>query len=568
MSTDSTKLLAATHAPNYGSAQEAETGATSIQDRAVPETEYPGPLKLIPLSIAMGLAIFILGLDNTIVGTATPTITNEFHSLTGIGWYGSAYRVTTCSTQFFYGKLYEQFRVKWIFVASVIILELGSIVCASAPTSTAFIIGRAIAGSGASGIVTGVFIYITFGPAALEAYLQQHGRGSRVRCDDGSPGGWGRPDDLCELAMVVSGFRIAPEKTVHSLQTPLWEPSFWLNLPIGAFTIVIIMLLFKNPENQTIAKCSTVTKLRQLNIPNLFIFTASVVCLLMALEWGGTTYSWSSGRIIALLVVSGALFAGFVGLEAAQKDLATIPTSVVFNKTAGLCLLYAFGASAAFNVVDYFLPIWFQAIKGASAAESGQMLLPSIISLSVAAFSSGFIVSAIGYYTPHMLIGSPLMGIGSGLLTTLTPTSGPAAWIGWQVIFGLGMGFAITQPWSAIQTALAAKEVPLGMSAVSFAISIGAALSTSISQNVFANLLRRGLRDIPGVDADALIRQGATELLKAVPETEKAQVLDVYNFALTSTFWVCVTLVSLGMLAALCMDWNCVKSAEAAADDE
>ncbi|KAK7946305.1 uncharacterized protein PG986_010626 [Apiospora aurea] len=96
--------------------------------------------------------------DNTIVDTATPTITNEFHSLTGIGWYGPAYRVTTCSTQFFYGKLYEQFRVKWIFVTCVVILELGSIVCASAPTSTAFIIGRAIAGCGASGIVTGVFM--------------------------------------------------------------------------------------------------------------------------------------------------------------------------------------------------------------------------------------------------------------------------------------------------------------------------------------------------------------------------------------------------------------------------
>lgn len=196
------------------------------------------------------------------------------------------------------------------------------------------------------------------------------------------------------------------------------------------------------------------------------------------------------------------------------------------------------------------------------------MLLPSIISLCAAAFSSGFIVAGIGYYTPHMLLGSTLMATGFGLLTTLTPTAGSAAWIGWQVLFGLGMGLAIPQPWSAIQTALPAAQIPLGMTAVSFAVSLGAALSTSVAQNVFTNLLRRGLRDVPGVDADALIRQGATELRKNVPDAERAHAVDVYNFALTSTFWVCVAVVALGMVAALCMDWNSVTSDKEAIDSE
>lgn len=186
------------------------------------------------------------------------------------------------------------------------------------------------------------------------------------------------------------------------------------------------------------------------------------------------------------------------------------------------------------------------------------MLLPSVISLSIAAFSSGFVVAAIGYYTPHMILGSTLMGVGFGFLTTLTPNTGPAAWIGWQVLFGLGMGLAIPQPWSAIQTALASSEIPLGMTAVSFAISIGAALSTSVSQNVFANLLRKGLQNVPGVDADAILHSGVTDLLKTVPDSERAHVIGIYNYALTSTFWVCVVVVVLGMIAALCMDWNSV----------
>lgn len=126
-------------------------------------------------------------------------------------------------------------------------------------------------------------------------------------------------------------------------------------MPIGGFTIAVIILLFKNPENQTISKGSINSKLQQLNIPNLLLFTASVVCLLLALEWGGTNDSWSSGRIISLLVVSVGLLAVFAGLEVRQKERATIPASIVLNKTAGLCLLYAFCASAAFNVVDYFV---------------------------------------------------------------------------------------------------------------------------------------------------------------------------------------------------------------------
>lgn len=96
--------------------------------------------------------------DSTIVGTATATISNEFNSITDIGWYGSAYLLTSCSTQFMFGKLYTMFRVKWPLVISVVILELGSIVSAAAPSSAAFIVGRAIAGCGASGVLNGVLM--------------------------------------------------------------------------------------------------------------------------------------------------------------------------------------------------------------------------------------------------------------------------------------------------------------------------------------------------------------------------------------------------------------------------
>ncbi|KAI1133129.1 MFS toxin efflux pump [Nemania abortiva] len=517
--------------------KELETGAHENEGN---EPEYLGPWELFPIFAAMALGIFILGLDNTIIGTATPTITNEFHSLTDFGWYGSAYRLATCSSQFLFSKVYEQFRVKWVLVTAVGILEIGSIVSATAASSADLIIGRAIAGFGSAGILTGVFIVIT------------HSVPPRWRpiCNS-TVGG------LECIAMIVAPV-IGGALTTYVT----WRWCFWINLPVGGFTIVVLVVLFKNPKDQKIPKSTVVSKLKKLNIFSLFIFTGSVVSLLLALQWGGTTYRWGSARVIVLLVVAAVAFGAFITLEVLRKDRATIPSSVLLNRTAGLCMLYAFCSSAAFNVVDYFLPIWFQAIKGASAVQSGAMLLPSIVGLAVAAISSGFIVSLIGYYTPLMVLGSVMMTIGFGFLTSFTPTTGRPSWVGWQILFGLGFGLAFPQPWTAIQTSLPAEDIPAGLSGISFAISIGAALFISISQNIFMNLLRNGLSGLHDVDVSNIASQGVTDLLAALPVSEKERAVAAYNFAVTKTFWACVAVAVLAFLAALCTQWKSVKAGE------
>ncbi|KAI1323797.1 MFS toxin efflux pump [Xylariaceae sp. FL0255] len=502
------------------------------------EPDYLQPRELIPVFLAMSLGIFILGLDNTIIGTATPTITNEFHSLADFGWYGSAYRLATCSSQFVFSKIYEQWRAKWVLISAVVILEIGSVVCATATNSPAIIVGRAIAGAGSAGILIGVFVAIT------------HSVPPRWRpiCNSTIGG-------LECIAMIVAPVIGGALTTYVS-----WRWCFWINVPVGGVTILVLVVLFKNSKNQKIPQRSLAFKLKQLNLFALFIFSGSIVSLLLALEWGGSTYPWNSSTIITLLVVAGISFGIFLVFEIIRKDRATIPSSVLLNRTAGLCVLYAFCSSAAFNVVDYFLPIWFQAIKGASAVESGTMLLPSIIGLAVAAISSGFIVSFFGYYTPLMLLGSTMMSIGFGFLTAFKPGTGPSAWIGWQVLFGIGIGFAFPQPWTAIQTALSAENVPIGLSVVSFAISIGAALAISISQNIFTNLLRIGLSAVSGVDIDGILSHGVTDLLDIVPLSQKDAVSRAYNWAVTRTFFICLAVALLGLVAALFMEWKSVKS--------
>ena len=136
------------------SAGDEKTGAGAETD-AEDESKYPSGFALIILTVGLFLATFVVALDNTIIATAIPKITADFDSLGDVGWYGSSYLLTTTSLQPSFGKVYTYFDVKWTYLFALIIFEVGSIVCATAPNSVALIIGRAVAGVGASALFSG-----------------------------------------------------------------------------------------------------------------------------------------------------------------------------------------------------------------------------------------------------------------------------------------------------------------------------------------------------------------------------------------------------------------------------
>lgn len=137
---------------------------TQTQERHAAEAaqDYPTGLKLTIIVLALELAVLCVALDNTIVATAIPKITSTFHALDDVGWYGSSYLLTLCAFQLFFGRLYKRFDVKWVFLSCLFIFELGSLICGVAPSSTALIVGRAVAGVGAAGIFSGSLIIIAF----------------------------------------------------------------------------------------------------------------------------------------------------------------------------------------------------------------------------------------------------------------------------------------------------------------------------------------------------------------------------------------------------------------------
>ena len=140
-----------------------DTEAAAVVDPSNDEEkdEYlPMGPRLILIVASLMLAVFCMALDNTIIAVAIPQITDDFHALNDVGWYASGYLLTGCAFQLFFGKLYVLFNVKWVLLSALFIFEVGSLVCAVAPSSMALIVGRAIAGLGSAGIFTGAFVVV------------------------------------------------------------------------------------------------------------------------------------------------------------------------------------------------------------------------------------------------------------------------------------------------------------------------------------------------------------------------------------------------------------------------
>lgn len=142
-------------APSIGSDhvdKEGHHGLTTTISRArrqdEEQIEYPKAMKLALIMIALCLSVFLMALDNTIISTAIPKITDQFHSINDVGWYASSYLLTTCAFQLFFGKLYTFYSIKWVYLTAIGIFEIGSAVCGAAPNSTALIIGRAVVSIG------------------------------------------------------------------------------------------------------------------------------------------------------------------------------------------------------------------------------------------------------------------------------------------------------------------------------------------------------------------------------------------------------------------------------------
>lgn len=338
---------------------------------------------------------------------------------------------------------------------------------------------------------------------------------------------------------------------------------FYINLPIGAVTILGIALFFKSPPRKNENSIGFSARFKQFDPVGTLFFIPAIICLLLALQWGGSKYAWSNGKIIALLVVFGVLIICFVGVQIWQQDNATVPPRIIKQRSIAFSAIFSACLGASFFILIYYVPIWFQAIKGVTAVQSGIRNLPMILGLVIMSIISGGLVTVLGYYTPWMLASSVFMSIGVGLISTWTVSSGINQWIGYQVIYGFGVGFGMQQSLMAAQTVLELNDIPIGTSVINFSLTLGGALFISVGQNIFTNRLLTNLASsVPGISSALVISTGATSLKEVVAGIDPgsvSRVLEAYNGALTSTFYVSLAMACFSVIGALGTEWRSVK---------
>ena len=285
---------------------------------------------------------------------------------------------------------------------------------------------------------------------------------------------------------------------------------------------------------------------------------------LLALQWGGDRYPWKSATIIGLFVGFFLLIAVFILWQIYRQDSAMIPPRLMMQRTILAVSFASFFAMGTAITVIYFLPEWFQVIRGVTPTKSGLMYLAVALAEILAANISGGSVALFGYYNPFILMGTILMAVSCGLFTTFQRDTSHQRWIPYEVIQGLGTGMTVAMPSIAAQAVLEPKDIPVGNSIILLFQFFGASVILAISQAIFSNKLVSGLSKLQSSglsphDIQRILKAGSGAVRSVVTQQQLPAVLEVFNHAITSTFYVAAATSTAAFVASLFLQWKSLK---------
>jgi MFS transporter, DHA2 family, glioxin efflux transporter len=373
----------------------------------------------------------------TIVGTAIPRITDEFSSLEDVSWYASAYFMTSGGCTPSAGKMYKYYNLKWSFLVSMLIFEVGSLLCGVANTSTTLIIGRAIAGLGAAGLsVGGTAIMVqTVRPAARPMMVGIMGATYAI---------------AAVLGPILGG--------VLS-DTVSWRWCFYINLPIGGAAAAVFFFFFHLPAVAAPPKVTWWKKLLHMDPIGVTLTMGAIICFVLALQYGGSSHAWNSSMVIGLFVGFGLLVVTLIGWELWLGEYAMMLPRLYKQRSLSTAATFQFFFMGSYIVLLYYLPIYFQSILGASPIKSGLDNLPFVLAASVFALLGGGVVMKTGRAQQVLSVGSMLSTVGIGLIYTLNIGSSTGEWVGYQIFLGGVMAFAIMHGLTIAQASASPEDL-------------------------------------------------------------------------------------------------------------
>ncbi|KAK5460830.1 hypothetical protein LTS15_002893 [Exophiala xenobiotica] len=491
---------------------------------------YPHGLKLVLLASASVCAVFLIALDQTIVGTAIPKITDEFHGLDDVSWYAAAYFMTFGAAQTSAGKIYKYYNLKWSFLTSMLIFEVGSLICGIAPNSKTLVVGRAIAGLGGAGLSVGgtSIVSFTVPPAKRPMMMGVIG--------------------MTYALAAVLGPLLGGAFTDHVS----WRWCFYVNLPIGGVAAVAVFFFFHLPAASAPPQVPWAKRLLHVDPVGFALAMGGIVCFILALQYGGNTHPWDSGVVIGLLVGFVLIAITLVGWEIWLGDYAMMLPRLYKQRSLSTTAPYQFFFMGSYIVLLYYLPIYFQSILGASPIRSGVNNLPLVLAAAVFALAGGAVVMKTGRAQQVMLIGSMLATVAIGLIYTLDIGTSTAKWVGYQFFVGATMAFAIMHGLTIAQANVGPEDLAAVTANLLFFQTVGGAFSTSAGQSAFVNRLLATLpRTAPGVDPGMVLLTGASELHTVFPPDVLPGVLEAYMVGLKAAFAVAVAFSGIAFCCSL-----------------
>ncbi|EFQ35304.1 major facilitator superfamily transporter [Colletotrichum graminicola] len=502
-------------------------------------TKYPSGFKMAVILLSLVLAIFLASLDMTIVATAIPKITDEFKGLSDVSWYGSAFFLTNGGFQSSWGKAYKYFPLKPTFLAALFVFELGSLICGVAPTSTALIIGRAITGVGAAGLGTGAYTIIAFvaPPRQRSMYLGIVGVA------------YGIASAVGPLLGGVFADRVS------------WRWCFYINLPIGGLSALMIFFFFQAPDAAKPTAASWREKLLQMDLLGVAMIMGALLSYVLALQYAGVSATWNSSVVVGLLVGFILILVAFGIWEYFQGERAMIVPRLFTQRPIGTACLFTLFFSGSCFLVIYYLPIYFQSVFNVSPTMSGVNNLPLIISISIAMISSGAFVSATGLAAPVMLASAAIATIASGLLYTLSVDTSTGKWIGYQILGGVAWGMAWQLPIIVGQASASASDISTVTAMVLFFMNFGGATFVSAAQAAFVNTIIDTIpSSAPAVDPITVIDTGATQIRTMFPADQVSGIVLAYMSGIKAAFAISIGATGLACIISLFCRWKRINT--------
>ncbi|HEY0189409.1 MAG TPA: MDR family MFS transporter [Cellulomonas sp.] len=403
------------------------------------------------------LAMLLSMLDNTVVGTAMPTIVGDVGGLEHLSWVVSAYMLATAVTTPVWGKFGDLFGRKSMYLISIAVFLVGSALSGAAQNMAELIGFRIVQGIGAGGIGAGAFALIgTVVPPRLRGSYQ--GMSAAVMAI-GTVGG-----------PLIGGF------VTDQLG---WRWIFYLNIPLGIVALVWCWKLLAVPHQRR------ATVIDWLGIALLGVL---VTALVLGATWAGTTYAWGSWQVLGCAVVAIATLAALIAWERRFPE-PVLPLEIFAHRNFRIAAVMIFAGGAAMFGATLYLPLFQQTVQGATATSSGLLLLPLMAGNLLVSQAVGSIMSRTGRYKVFPVLGTALLTTALGLFATMG--TGTPFWLtsAYMLVAGIGLGCLLQMSTTIAQNSVDLKH----MGTASASVNLFRTLGGSIGVAVFGSLFTRAV---------------------------------------------------------------------------